>query len=747
MADPGVKCRQIGEGVNLFSEASKGPPALYKYYIEPIGFNKITFTFNFEGSKNFELCDVETSGELGLQAVVIAKPFEKSNVVTCRQANIHKGGSLSMSMSWVIEEPDEESCAKYLMEFDQNMKRIISEGSSIFPPSSLPAFSKQDIEDICKRRRISFLDASFPPTSESLFKVDPTAVDETDEHESAKKTIVWRRPKEFMSEGAPVNVFDGTVEPNDIKQGQLGDCWLMCSFASIAEYEILVYDLFPDEYRTPSDEGVYKVRLCKNGIWQEVQLDDYFPCYPEGGPIYSRAHDNELWVLLLEKAFAKINGSYAAIKSGWPFEAMIDLTGAPYRDIRFSEPANQEKIREGTLWEDLLHYDLQGYIMSCSTGGVDTFTESGGRPAGSCGLVPGHAYTLISAKETSRKDRLVKLRNPWGSMEWNGNWSDESNLWTPELQHEVGFQQADDGIFWMSFDDLINHFVGINVCMVKHQGINKDPWNEARKPFEYRFSPIGLGCISVPKYELIVDEDEARFYASVHQQDKRCIGAPEYIDFGVTIMRQESDGSLAYVASSGNSVERQNQIGVHSLPKGKYVVIPTSTGCKVEQFREKKLNKGLTIQASDLARTATLVIHCTSTFGIREITFHADTYESAMDLPVINEGSEMDLFGDGSVMLYTRKSAYAGLSYVARNQTERDAIVLSMDFAGSENIISHRGKLVADIAIPPGHAKVLHHIAPADDCKDWAVGWSCNARWITEEEMEELSEKEITVGF
>lgn len=46
-----------------------------------------------------------------------------------------------------------------------------------------------------------------------------------------------------------------------------------------------------------------------------------------GGPIYSKANGNELWVMLIEKAFAKYCGSYAAICAGKPFEALIDITG------------------------------------------------------------------------------------------------------------------------------------------------------------------------------------------------------------------------------------------------------------------------------------------------------------------------------------------------------------------------------------------------------------------------------------
>ena len=50
------------------------------------------------------------------------------------------------------------------------------------------------------------------------------------------------------------------------------------------------------------------------------------------------------------------------------------------------------------------------------------------------GLVPGHAYALLSAEEVTssagKLTKIVQLRNPWGDFEWNGDWSDESKCWT-----------------------------------------------------------------------------------------------------------------------------------------------------------------------------------------------------------------------------------------------------------------------------------------------------------------------------
>ena len=60
--------------------------------------------------------------------------------------------------------------------------------------------------------------------------------------------------------------------------------------------------------------------------------------------------------------------------------------------------------------------------------------------------------------------RIVCIRNPWGRFEWNGDWSDHSDLWTDEAKELVGFVDEEDGIFWMSFEDWSKYFVDLVVC-------------------------------------------------------------------------------------------------------------------------------------------------------------------------------------------------------------------------------------------------------------------------------------------
>ena len=79
------------------------------------------------------------------------------------------------------------------------------------------------------------------------------------------------------------------------------------------------------------------MKINKNGVWQELTIDDYMPCSLEGPPLFTRSHGNELWVLLLEKAYAKIHGSFSNIAHGHPNEALQDFTGFPVVTYNFND--------------------------------------------------------------------------------------------------------------------------------------------------------------------------------------------------------------------------------------------------------------------------------------------------------------------------------------------------------------------------------------------------------------------------
>jgi len=62
-------------------------------------------------------------------------------------------------------------------------------------------------------------------------------------------------------------------------------------------------------------------------------------------------------------------------------------------------------------------------------------------------------------------NKLLNVRNPWGSFEWDGDWADNSPLWTNDMKRLINpVLDENDGTFWMNFDDFIKNFSGVNIC-------------------------------------------------------------------------------------------------------------------------------------------------------------------------------------------------------------------------------------------------------------------------------------------
>lgn len=174
---------------------------------------------------------------------------------------------------------------------------------------------------------------TFPPNASSLGNIP-----EIKEHK-------WKRLSEIV--GEPV-LFDGRIEPQDILQGALGDCYFLSAVAALAEKEERIIQIFGDQ--PGKDNGIYKVTLRINGIIEEIIVDDYVPVNTAGHPIFCQPNKNEIWVPLFEKAWAKANGSYANISAGSPTEIFKAATYAP-SEVFETKPTLEENE---SLWRLIL---------------------------------------------------------------------------------------------------------------------------------------------------------------------------------------------------------------------------------------------------------------------------------------------------------------------------------------------------------------------------------------------------------
>ncbi|KAL1507545.1 hypothetical protein AB1Y20_007166 [Prymnesium parvum] len=333
------------------------------------------------------------------------------------------------------------------------------------------------------------------------------------------------------------------IEPDDILQGALGDCWLLAAIAAVAEFpEYIAKHLFITQTIDGEDvPGKYRLRLYDGARseWQEIEIDDRIPCIDKGWfdtptPLFAKNNGAELYVMLLEKAFAKVSGSYSVLKGGASSRAWLAMTGCAdinYYDFDdFSRRWVESKLdtspevvpftnwsrkllragqlgfkREAQLGHDqmftlLREADEKNFLMGASIGGLGVESK---RPDG---LVEGHAYSLIRVVRIDPPDgealQLVELRNPWGNQqEWRGAWSDRSAEWQKHrhVARQLKPQVRADGLFWMSWEDFARIFTNIEICR-KSMPSKRASFEQLAGGFSSRHSPqechaagIGVG--------------------------------------------------------------------------------------------------------------------------------------------------------------------------------------------------------------------------------------------------------------
>ena len=106
----------------------------------------------------------------------------------------------------------------------------------------------------------------------------------------------------------------------------------------------------------------------------------------------------------------------------------------------------------------------------------------------------------------------------------------------------------------------------------------------------------------------------------------------------------------------------------------------------------------------------------------------SEAFEEAMELPIIKFGTAKVL-EPSKITLYTRRSGFSGMSYLIKNDHDRP-LRFTQDCSVGKNIISHRGTLVHEQVIMPGHCEVLHHIMPDNNQKGWQSGFAASYDWM-----------------
>ena len=299
-----------------------------------------------------------------------------------------------------------------------------------------------------------FTDNDFYPSNEIINKTNYNPHFSHCENEHIDTSgISWKRATEVLG---TVQLFKDKIEYNDVNQGQIGDCYLISTIASICRNPHLIQSIFRSKSADP--RGFYEVYYYEGGKKYIMFVDDYFPYRSSYGKFYfAQPNGAEIWVLIIEKVLAKYEGGYCNIVGGICSQTLEFLTGCITKDYR--------NLSDSNTWNSILSAINRGDVICCGS-------PSDGISDKNCsarGIHYGHAYSILDAKEYKSGGRTLKLlqvRNPWGKGEWKGDYSDSSHLWTPELKKLCNYDQSskEDGRFWMTIQDFAQEFEDLTIC-------------------------------------------------------------------------------------------------------------------------------------------------------------------------------------------------------------------------------------------------------------------------------------------
>lgn len=176
--------------------------------------------------------------------------------------------------------------------------------------------------------------------------------------------------------------------PEQVKQGGLGDCYLISAISCLAHRDNIlnrcVDYLPPDLIKTAND---FQVRLFESGVYTTVPVANKFPVSASKQPLYAKPIDGDISVMLMEKAYAKMYGGWSNIHLGHSCDALRDLSGAPteYIDLQ-----NEEQVREKVK----LAFE-QDFVLTISSKLEGIVDKDFIRPQHSYSI---HAYKLLKLK-------------------------------------------------------------------------------------------------------------------------------------------------------------------------------------------------------------------------------------------------------------------------------------------------------------------------------------------------------------
>ncbi|XP_019760093.1 calpain-C isoform X2 [Dendroctonus ponderosae] len=435
----------------------------------------------------------------------------------------------------------------------------------------------EQIRKMCLKRGELWEDPDFPANQASVFY-----------HQTPPFQFTWKRPKDLCPR--PGFIQDGPTK-FDISPGKMGDRWLVSCLGVLHLNRGLFYRVVPADQSFVGDQycGLFRFRIWWCGEWSEVLVDDRLPTVHGRLAFLQSQNSDYYWPGLLEKAYAKLHGSYEALKYGSLLDGLADLTGGITECI---------PIEDGdTSCFKLLHNLLS--MTSIVTCAVQLNISGTSNETLINGIQPGINYRISAIERVNTCSNefvdLIILRNPMEDGEYTGPFAPDTIEWSdiPAVEAtriESCLQEQD---FWMPSSEFLQTFTHLELVHLDSDTSRDEPSLNGKSSWQMRLyqgmwrrGVTAGGCRNNPdtfhvnpQLHLFLSEMEE----TVMSLNQHSVMEPKVIGFSAYTMPKMGTDTIGRVFFKKNKslfnsqYTNSRQVSHRSqLEQGGYLIVPTT---------------------------------------------------------------------------------------------------------------------------------------------------------------------------
>ena len=572
---------------------------IYTFKIQLNTMSLLHFDLYLDNSRNIILENNESKDQYKSQNVFYTKttiyPYETKKIA---KILLKKNWKLKTKFKINLEIPSKSIQYQYIEKDEQTIKnQLISFRESL---SQIPFefLTQNEINQKFKELKIKFIDIDFPPVEGSITGVsaDKKNIDfNSNLNLDLDYIIHWRRPQDYINNETieslnetnnVLRIFDREKEPepNDIRQGLLSFSLLDSCVSALTEKYNLIKRLFIT--KNINEYGIYKIKLCHNGQWKTIFIDDYFPCIPCSSPIVSKSATNELYILLLQKALAKLYGCYNNLSSIKLSDFFHKLTGCPSISIKINKKMNFDEKKN--FFNKIKDYSIdKKYIVVAISHNSKNDTNIDNNNDNICTdlTLPYFGYTIIDIKDKYDPNVII-LRKVWYNEKREKNIDNYNNKIIKEFPTLIN--DLNDNSLMLTYEKFISEFNELVICFVKK-------WEEIR--LRGKFINIKDNTISIPiskwyysfnltkQTNLIIsiflDSINNNFINNNDDDNNTNMNQKQnnLFDISLTLLKHDLEkNEINLIQTYDFTITSTIQIELN-LPAGNYIIYPRTSGC------------------------------------------------------------------------------------------------------------------------------------------------------------------------